>query len=205
MTQREQKNCLVSGSVEIDSLVRLVIAPDGSVLPDLAGKVPGQGFWVTADKNIIAQAFQQGLIVDETGQKAVMDPEFFRLLASQLEGRLLDLLGLARRSGALSVGFAKVEAALKKGEAHLVLSANDAAVDGRSKIAALGRRQNVQIVERLSVKDLSRALGLENVVHAAVTEKGWSDRVGRDISRMALYHGEVLNLDGRGLQERPEE
>ena len=57
----------------------------------------------------------------------------------------------------------------------------------------------------LSVDALSKALGLENVVHAAVTEKGWSDRVGQDISRMALYHGEVMNLDGGGLKQRPEE
>ncbi|MGC6472706.1 MAG: DUF448 domain-containing protein [Parvibaculales bacterium] len=205
MVQREHKICLVSGSEKTEHLVRLVIAPDGKALPDLSGKAPGPGLWVAADKALIEQAFRQGLFVDEAGQPVACPPDFFGLLERQMEARLLNLLGLARRAGALMVGYTKVEAALKKGEAQLVLSAADAAADGRSKIAALGRRRNVQVADVLSVDALSKALGLENVVHAAVTEKGWSDRVGQDISRMALYHGEVMNLDGGGLKQRPEE
>lgn len=205
MAKRERKTCLISGSEETGKLIRLVIAPDGTALPDLSGKAPGKGVWVVADKEVINEVFGQELLVDEAGRKADCPPQFFKYLERQMEFQLLNLLGLARRAGALNVGFAKVESALKKGEAHLVLAAKDAAVDGRAKIAALGRRNNIPIATLLSVGALSKALGLENVVHVVVTEKGWSDRIGRDISRMALYHGEIYNLDGGGLQKRPKE
>src|SRR3546814_9958370 len=61
-------------------------------------------------------------------------------LAEQVEAlalrRCLDLLGLARRAGAVVAGFEKVKAALRAGEVGLLVQAADAADDGRQKIQA---------------------------------------------------------------------
>ena len=205
MARQETKKCFVTGNKQDEQLVRLVLSPEQTWLPDLSGKLPGRGVWITADKEVIEAAFRQGDLEKEAGFNVVCAPDFFGQLERQLERQLLNLLGLARRAGALKLGYTKVEAALKKGEAKLVLSACDAALDGRSKITALGQRMNVQVASILTVQALSKSLGLENVVHAVLTEKGWSDRVGRDISRMALYHGGKINLDEGGSKERPEE
>src|SRR3546814_6012627 len=53
--------------------------------------------------------------------------------------RCIDLLGLARRAGAVVAGFEKVRAALRAGEVGLLVQAADGADDGRQQIQALAR------------------------------------------------------------------
>ncbi len=194
MVNREEQKCLISGETQIARLIRLAVSPHDELVPDIGAKLPGQGVWVMANKAVITKALETGVFNEALHCKLIWPPDFTGQIGRLLETQLLNLLGLARRAGALQVGFTKVEKALKKQQAQLVLCASDGAVDGRSKIAALGRHQDVLIDTSLTCASLSAALGRENIVHVAVVEKGWSDRVGRDISRMALYHNGEMNL-----------
>ena len=61
-----RRRCLVTGAVlPKAALVRFVAAPDATVVPDVAGRLPGRGMWtvarrdavvVAADKNLFARA-----------------------------------------------------------------------------------------------------------------------------------------------------
>src|SRR3546814_12313791 len=70
-------------------------------------------------------------------------------LAEQVEAlalrRCLDLLGLARRAGAVVAGFEKVQAALRPGAVGLLVQAADAAADGLQLIQALARAVGAQL------------------------------------------------------------
>ncbi len=51
-----ERRCIVSGEVGPKAgLIRFVTGPDGTVLPDLLGKLPGRGFWVTSTREALAK------------------------------------------------------------------------------------------------------------------------------------------------------
>ena len=52
-----ERRCIVTGDVQPKAgLIRFVVGPEGQVVPDLSGKLPGRGIWVTADRDLIAKA-----------------------------------------------------------------------------------------------------------------------------------------------------
>ena len=58
---RERRD-IVSGEVmDEDRLIRFVVGPDQTVVPDLARKLPGRGLWVAADRVSVETAAKKGL------------------------------------------------------------------------------------------------------------------------------------------------
>ena len=52
-----ERKCIVTGEVQPKAgLIRFVIGPDNQVVPDILGKLPGRGIYVTADCAILEQA-----------------------------------------------------------------------------------------------------------------------------------------------------
>jgi len=51
------RTCLVTGEeLPKDELIRFVVGPDNSIVPDLAQNLPGRGLWVKAAREPIAAA-----------------------------------------------------------------------------------------------------------------------------------------------------
>ena len=42
-------------------MVRFVVGPDGTVVPDIAEKLPGRGLWLTAERDIVSRAVARRL------------------------------------------------------------------------------------------------------------------------------------------------
>ncbi|MGA9608709.1 MAG: DUF448 domain-containing protein, partial [Rouxiella badensis] len=52
--------CAVSRDVRpIDELIRFVVAPSGEVVADLKRKLPGRGLWISASRNMVAEAVRR--------------------------------------------------------------------------------------------------------------------------------------------------
>ena len=52
-----ERKCLATGEVQPkQGLIRFVVGPDGQVVPDVLGKLPGRGVYVTASRSAIATA-----------------------------------------------------------------------------------------------------------------------------------------------------
>ena len=46
-----ERKCIVTGEVQPKAgLIRFVVGPDNQVVPDILGKLPGRGMYVTADR-----------------------------------------------------------------------------------------------------------------------------------------------------------
>ena len=85
----------------------------------------------------------------------------------------LGSLGLARKAGAIALGAAKVEAAVRSGEALAVLHAAEASADGVRKITQARRATapggpQIPAYKLFSEAEMGLALGGANVIHAAV-------------------------------------
>ena len=159
----------------VEELIRFVLAPDGTVVPDLKRKLPGRGVWVTARRDAVAEAARRNVFSRAFKAKVVVPADLAALTERQLEMACLDALSMAHKAGRVATGFAKVEAALARGQAVALISAADSSADGTRKLMAAARRSQdheggppLPIIRAFSSAQLDLALGRSNVVHAAL-------------------------------------
>ena len=56
-----ERRCILTGAHGArDALLRLAIAPDGAVVPDIMAKAPGRGAWIAVDRAALGHAIAKG-------------------------------------------------------------------------------------------------------------------------------------------------
>ena len=188
----QMRECaLTRQSKPVSDLIRFVLSPDGVITPDVDAKAPGRGVWITANRSSVEQAVGKKILPRRLKEKAIVPETLAELTAKRLEQRLLGALGLARKAGQIVTGATKVRAAIDKGTATALFTASDAAPDGRQKmVGALRARAGADEVphfEFLSSDQLGLALGLENVIHAALIEGPAAQSALARAQRLARY------------------
>lgn len=189
----ERRCILTFETLPVEKLVRLVMDPNGVLVPDVAAKLPGRGLWIKADGEAIRTALESGRIYKAVSQslkaavpKGAVPEDLVDYIVRLMTKRCLDRLGLERRSGNLVTGFDKIMAALTKkgtGVPAMVFAANDGAEDGRRKIrSAVG--MDVPLVDLFNREQLSDALGRDNAVHVLLFKSGGTDKLKVDIGRL---------------------
>ena len=178
-------------------MIRFVVGPDDSVVPDIAEKLPGRGLWVKADRAALDKAVAKSLFARAAKAPAKAHPELARQVEALLARKCLDLLGQAMGAGCVVLGSANVGALLRDAEAELLLEAEDGAEDGRRKVLGAlkagaltwdKRGQDATLVAGcFSAEELSLALGRENVIHAAVKAGGLTNRLLKDVRRLGGF------------------
>lgn len=175
-----ERRCLATGEVlPKERLLRFVVGPGGELVADPGNRLPGRGLWLKPERAIIRRAQTRGLFARAAKAAVKVPDDLLERLVAQERYRLLDLLGLARRAGALVSGFEKVKAALAGGRVALLVEARDGSADGRGKLAALAAHlaPAAPLLGDFTVAELSQALGREYAVHAAVLESGIAARI----------------------------
>jgi predicted RNA-binding protein YlxR (DUF448 family) len=186
---RERRD-IVSGVVMDESrLIRFVASPDGVVTPDLARKLPGRGFWVEATRDALAAAAAKGLFSRAAKARLTVPGDLINAVEAGLRRRLLEGLGLARRSGLLVSGFDTVFSAVAAGKAAWLIEASDGAQDGRRKLLAKARHapRPPGLVGLFTSEQLGLALGGENVIHLALLAGPGAIRWTLDVERLAGF------------------
>jgi predicted RNA-binding protein YlxR (DUF448 family) len=197
--------CIVTRNVRpVDELVRFVIAPDGTVVPDLKGRLPGRGVWVTATADAIDLAERRRLFARGFHETVSVAPGLAERTDARMLAGLVGALGLARKAGTIVTGFGKVEAALASGKAIGIIHASDAADDGIKKLESAARRSGLAalpVIRLLSSDQLDLALGGANVIHAALLAGGPSEAVLERASALARFRGIESPPDGKDPSE----
>ncbi len=168
-----ERTCIVTRqTLPVDELIRFVVAPDGTVVPDLRRRLPGRGVWVTADADHVATAERKGLLARAFDGPARVEPGLAERVEKLLLAATIGALSLARKAGGLVGGFVKVEAALSHGSVVGLIHAAGAAADGAAKLDSVARRRfgegGLPIIRALTAEDLDLAFGRTNVIHAAL-------------------------------------
>lgn len=169
------RTCIVTRkTAATDDLIRFVVGPDSTVVPDIKKNLPGRGCWVTADRLHVDKAAAKGLFARAFKAKVAVPAELGGMVEGLLEKSALGMLGLARKAGNVVLGATKVETAVRDGSALFVLHAFEASDDGVRKISQ-ARRATVHLggpatraYKLFSEAELGLALGGTNVIHAAV-------------------------------------
>ena len=176
-----------------EDLIRFVLAPDGSVVPDVARKLPGRGVWVALSSARVAEAVRTKAFSRALRKPVKVPEDLPRLVDELLQRRALEALSLANKSGAVVAGFVKVEKLIAAGEVALLVHASDAALDGVEKLerrlrsAAPDGPDAASPIRTFSIDELSLAIGRPNVVHAALRKGGASKRFSAEADRLARF------------------
>jgi len=170
-------------------MVRFALSPDGIVTPDVAGKLPGRGVWVLADRETLdvaikTKAFSRGFKTQATAPDGLVE-----LTIQLLTKRCLDSLSLAKKAGAVVLGFDQVRADIQKRAPGWILEAADGSADGRGKVYSLAKAlyENVKIAGALTSSELGMAFGREHVIHGVLVKGPFAKRFGVEYKRLTGF------------------
>ena len=188
-------------------LIRFVLGPDGILVPDTEAKADGRGVWVSLSRDAVAEAVRRKVFARSLKTEVRLPEDLPGLTQLRLEQRYLGALGMARKAGQLTFGATKVRALIEGGDLIALITATDAAPDGRSKMAGALRALHyaaaedgiegfeVPHFELLSSEQMGLALGLENVIHAALTKGAAAQAAVEKARRLALYTAKPTGSD----------
>jgi hypothetical protein len=185
-----ERRCIVTrASGPKAGLIRFVIGPDSDVVPDVAGRLPGRGIWVSAEAGTLRLAAAKGHFARAAKQAVRVAPDLAERVEGLLARQVIDLLALARKAGQAVAGLEKTKAALVAGDAALLVQAADGS---EREMAALRPPEGENTrVTCLSGQELGMAFGRDRVIHAAVLAGGLADRVRDEALRLAGFRGGV--------------
>jgi predicted RNA-binding protein YlxR (DUF448 family) len=168
-----ERLCVVTRTVRpIDEMIRFVVDPNGEAVPDLKGKLPGRGVWVTATQDALAEAVKRKIFARGFKRDVRLPADLVARTEALLARAVVDALAVAGKGSFAVTGFAKVESALAHNDVVALLHAVEAAADGVKKLDAAASRRHrdppVLVSRALTTAQLDLALGRPNVIHAAL-------------------------------------
>ena len=148
-------------------LVRFVRTPDGGVLADLTGKLPGRGAYIQPQKQTIEKAVKSGKLKHHlsknSGPVTIDTEQLFLHLSRQINAQFLANLTLLRRAGRLVIGRTKlVEAQNYLG----MLIADDASE--RETQAMLSKTVPLWVEKDIPSELLGKTAGRQSIAYAGV-------------------------------------
>jgi predicted RNA-binding protein YlxR (DUF448 family) len=158
-------------------LIRCVLSPEGTLIADLAAKLPGRGIWVSADREAVERLITTKRFQKSLRGRARVPAGFVDQIAAGLLNRVIANIGLARRAGLAVCGFEKVKAANKAVPGGVLLHALEAAQTGRDKLRLSDERSS-KTIGWLTAAALGQAFGRDEIMHAYVAP----GRLARNLS-----------------------
>jgi uncharacterized protein len=190
-----ERKCIATGESQPKAgLIRFCVGPDGVVVPDVLGKLPGRGIYVSADRELIDKAAKKGLFSRAARQPVKVPDGLADLVERLTTHRVIDLLSMARKAGDAVMGYEKVKDWLVKGKAATLIQASDGSERGKTKLhPPEGARGFIGV---LSAGELGLAFGRERAIHAALAAGGLRTRVVEEAAKLAGLRGQTGGHDG---------
>ena len=182
-TEGPERRCIATGeSQPKGGLIRFVVGPDNAIVPDILGKLPGRGIWVSANRDALDKAVKKGLFARSAKQSVQVPETLVQEVERQLVNRLTNSIALARKGGRAVAGYEKVKSWLDREEATVLIQASDGSGRGKSKLSTPHRGTYIGCLTAL---ELGLAFGREHVIHSALGAGGLSKRVIEDAARLS--------------------
>ena len=195
-TPASERTCIVTRrQMPPEGMIRFVCAPDGVVTPDIRSRLPGRGVYVTARRELVAEAARKQIFARGFKAKVETPPTLAADVERLLQADGLQMLALANKAGQVIAGFGKVAEALEKGAVAVLVEATNGGEDGRRKLAQSAKRGAAstgaapKIVSIFDSSQLDLALGRTNVIHAALSAGGPAAAFLSRCERIARYRG----------------
>lgn len=199
---RPVRRCIVSGVVRPkDEMVRFVVGPGGEIVADVAERLPGRGFWLSADRDVLMKAGAKNMFAKAARRAVRVPDDLVDQVEAALVRRCLSLVGLARRAGQAVVGYEKAREWLRSGRDGVIVAAIDGSAGGRAKLEALARGTPIAV---LRADELGAAAGRDRAVHIVVSPGRLADSLKREAGRLAGFRRaeEVRAVNCAGVETK---
>ncbi|MDE2303346.1 MAG: DUF448 domain-containing protein [Sphingomonadales bacterium] len=200
-----ERTCILSGRrAAREALIRLAVSPPDAaghcaLLPDVLARAPGRGAWIGVDRAELESSLARGKLkaalarAFKGGSIAIPDDLGARIEAALLRA-VTDRLGLEWRAGHLLLGTERIAEQARMGRIAFLGHARDAGEDGNRRLdqawrvgedcVGSGRGGMILPLDRAA---LSVALGRDNVVHLALTDRLAATRVAQALERLTRF------------------
>ena len=158
--------CLSTG-LKLDSknLLKFVLAPDNSLTLDLMDKLPGEGFRISASREVLEDFCKKDLFSQTASCQVIIREDFISYVETALVEHFNSTIGFCRRAGFLIWGFEKVRNALIKKEVTLRIEALDGSTSEKRKLDSI---TIVPVLQSLYAYELATSFRRERLVHCAL-------------------------------------
>jgi uncharacterized protein len=183
-----ERRCLITGeSKEKSHLLRFVIGPENEMVPDLTHKLPGRGYWVTADRLSLETALKKKVFSRAARQNVKATDNLVDLVVNGQKNRCLQLISLARKASVLIEGTEKVGQGIKKGRVKMLILALDLSDNSRARLVKGDDKFGVSDI--FSSEELGSVFGKDQVKAIATEYADWAKRLGFELERLAKLIG----------------
>jgi uncharacterized protein len=199
--------CIVTrDSGSPDTLLRFVAAPDGTIVLDLKRTLPGRGCWVSPRREAVDKAVAKKLFARALKRDVKVEPDLGATVERLLVAQLTGMMNMARKAGQFVSGSAKVEAAVRSGEAIAVFHSKDAAADGIRKIdqarkawhLGTGADAEIPAFHLLTGAEMDELMGQNAFIHACALAGQAGEGVVKRATLLETYRGPVLQVSSAG-------
>lgn len=197
MTSRKapgpQRSCIACRREDDQAtFIRFVLAPDGTVTPDLGHKLPGRGAYTCQSRRCVHDAVARRQFNRAFKGSHVMAPDLqslTTLLQESMEQRIGNYLALATKAGATLSGGEAVERCLKGAASpSLLVLATNIAPGSAEKLVFLAAQGAVPVLRVLTKEELGQYVGKESDRSAvAVVSDGFAQSLVKEFERYRNY------------------
>lgn len=183
------RRCVVTrDSGPKEAMLRFVLGPDRVLVPDLEGRLPGRGMWLSAEADVLERAMKRGAFARAARGTVQLLPDLRLRIEDGLRRRVRDFVGFARRGGQAICGREAVREWLQAGKAGLLVEASDGSAPERARLVG---GSGVAVVAPLPAAMLGAVFGRDHVAHVAVAP-------GRLAMAIAIEAGRLAGIAGTG-------
>lgn len=191
---RERK-CVTRNEVRDPAeMIRFVLGPENTVYPDILGKLPGRGVWVSATRDDLKTAIQKGGFKRGFKGNVNVPEDLTAQVETGLRKHSLSLIGMAKKSGKLFIGFDQVMAAARTDALGWRIEASDGAEGSRGKIRTLSKAVAHEVELKLPrvigcfhSTELGAVVGREAITHCAVPHGRIAKSLGISARRLGGF------------------
>ncbi len=182
-----QRTCIACRkAADKKELLRYALSPGGQVLLDYRQRLPGRGVYTCCSRRCLAlaikkQAFGRGF---RKNHRQLDLEDLLRQLKDAIAGKVLSLVGMARKAGMINLGSNAVLTVLKRGQAPaLIITAEDISPAIGAKIRHAAEANTVDCVCLFSKSVLGQTLGKHECSAVAFDQGHLAETLKNEIQR----------------------
>ncbi len=178
-----ERRCIISKQpLDPKYALRLVVDPNGQIIFDLKGKLPGRGYWIAANRDVINVLQTNRKKRQQIFGGAILPENFHASLEIALKNHIIQQIGLARRAGIICFGFEKIKEWIQSNKVALALIASDAseAETQRLKIKNFG----CPFFELLSGEELAAVFSHSYIAYMVFNSGNLTENIYNSSSRL---------------------
>jgi uncharacterized protein len=195
MLDDPERKCIATGESQPKAgLIRFCLGPEDMVVPDILARLPGRGFYVSADRAAIDKAVKKGLFARAARQPVKLPENLADLVEQLMLRRVIDLISLARKASGAVMGYEKVKEWLQKDKVRILIQASNGSERGKTKLRAPDGEDT--FIGFLTAEEMGLAFGRERAIHAALGAGGLTARVVEEAARLSGLRSQIAKQDG---------